>query len=113
MNEHLKQSIEIFEQHEINFHALFDWHLRHGIVVACSDGFAMGFYSHHEDSDSPVEIQYSDTLFVTMCCGNMQRCLAAFQDDFEFIAFQRSFKNSPMVRTYPMKKFIKTLNMKG
>jgi len=113
MNEHLKQSIEIFNRHEINFLALFDWHLRHGIVVTCADGFAMGFYSHHEDSDSPVEIQYSDTLFVTMCCGSMRKCLAAFQDDFEFIAFQRSFKNSPRVRTHSMKKFIKTLNMKG
>jgi len=43
----------------------------------------------------------------------MRKCLAAFQDDFEFIAFQRSFKNSPRVRTHSMKKFIKTLNMKG
>jgi hypothetical protein len=107
---HLESTIALYEEHEIDFHDMFDWHLRHGIVVSCHNGFAFGLYSHHSDPDQPVEIHLADTLFVTICCGNMQKCLAAFQNDFEFIAFQRSFKNSPMVRTYPMDKFIKTLN---
>jgi hypothetical protein len=70
----------------------------------------MGFRTNSANSDCPVGIEESDTLFVTMCCGDMQKCLSAFQNDFKFIAFRRSFKNSPMVRTYPMEKFIKTLN---
>lgn len=110
MNEHIAKTIQIYKEHEIGFHDLFAWHLRHGIIFNSFDGFAMGFFARHEDPDSPVGIQDSDTLFVTMCCGNMQKCLSAFHNDFKFIAFQRSFKNSPMVRIYPMKKFIKTLN---
>jgi hypothetical protein len=112
MNEFLKETIKIYKDQEIDFHALFAWHLHHGIVVSCFEGFAIGFYAHQKDPDQPVEIHQADTLFVTMCCGSMRKCLSAFQNNFEFIAFQRSFKNSPMVRTYPMNRFIKTLNMK-
>lgn len=112
MNEYLQETIKIYRDHEIDFPALFAWHLHHGIVVSCSEGFAVGFYAHHDDPDQSVEAHKADTLFVTMCCGSMPKCLAAFQNNFKFIAFQRSFKNSPMVRTYPMKKFIKALNTK-
>lgn len=106
----IQQAIEIYERNGIDFHSLFAWHLYHGIIFSNHEGFAMGFPSRQEDPDLLVGIEESDTLFVTMCCGNMQKCLSAFQNDFKFIAFRRSFKNSPMVRTYPMEKFINTLN---
>lgn len=112
MNEYLAESIKLYEQEQGNFHALFAWHLHHGIVV-CSDwGFGMACYTHHDDPDQPVEIEKSDTLFVTMCCGSMWKCLSAFQNDFKFISFKREFKNSPMIRVYPMDRFIKSLNTK-
>jgi len=110
VNRFTQETIRIYGEHQIDFHALFAWHIHHGIVFSGFDGFAIGFYTNHEDPDHPVAIEDSDTLFVTMCCGNMRKCLSAFQNDFKFIAFQRSFKNSPRVRIYPMEKFIKSLN---
>lgn len=110
MNKHLAKTIQIYTNNGINFDAILDWHFRNGIVFNSFDEFAMCFYAYHENPDLPVNIKNSDTLFVSMCCGNMQRCLAAFQNDFEFIAFQRSFKNSPRVRIYSMKKFAKMIN---
>jgi hypothetical protein len=109
MNEYLEQSIKIYEHHGIDFHGLLNWHLCHGIVIASFDGFAMGYYTRREDPTNPSTIYHSDSLFVTMCCGNMQKCLESFKDDFDFIIFQRSFKNSPRVRAYPMQKFFKQL----
>jgi hypothetical protein len=106
----IQQAIEIYERNQIDFHSLFAWHLYHGIIFSNHEGFAMGFRSNSANSDLPVGIEEGDTLFVTMCCGDMRKCLSAFQNDFKFIAFRRSFKNSPMVRTYPMERFIKTLN---
>jgi hypothetical protein len=109
MNEYLAKTIQIYEQHEIDFHGLLNWHLCHGVVISHFDGFAMGFYCRKEDPTSAVQFYHSDTLFVTMCCGDMQKCLESFKYDFEFITFQRSFKNSPRVRTYPMETFFKKL----
>ena len=110
VNQPIQQAIKTYDRNQIDFHSLFAWHLYHGIIFNDHDGFAMGFPSRQEDPDLLVGIEESDTLFVTMCCGDMRKCLSAFQNDFKFIAFRRSFKNSPMVRTYPMEKFIKTLN---
>jgi len=44
-----------------------------------------------------------------MCVGDMRKALQPFANDFEYIAFQREFKNSPRVRVYPMDKFITNL----
>ena len=109
MNEYLAKTIEIYEQNQIDFHGLLSWHLCHGIVVCNFNGFAMGFYVRKENPSEPVPLYHSDTLFVTMCCGDMQKCLESFEEDFEHICFQRSFKNSPRIRSYPMQKFFKQL----
>ena len=109
MNDYLKQTLHIYERNKINFHSVLDWHLCHGIVVSCFDGFALGFYVSSEDPTIAVEMCHSDSLFVTMCCGNMHKCLEPFKDDFEYIIFQREFKNSPKLRGFSMKKFFNKL----
>ena len=107
---HLESTIALYEEHDIDAQGFIDWHMRHGVVFSSNDGFALGFRSHREEPDQPVYCGCPDTLFVSMCCGDMRKCLGAFQSDFKFISFQREFKNSPMVRTYPMDRFIKALN---
>lgn len=109
MNQHLSKVIEIYEDAKVDFHSLLNWHLCHGIVVSDFDVFAMGFCVRKDDPTFPVPIYHSDTLFVTMYCGDMRKFLTPFIPDFEFIAFQRSFKNSPRMKVYPMDQIIKKL----
>jgi hypothetical protein len=64
-----------------------------------------GFFSRSEDPEKACEIHHSDTLFVTMHSGDMQKALEKFTNDFEYIAFQRDFKGSPRVRVYNIQQF--------
>jgi hypothetical protein len=106
MNQHLAKATEIYGE---DFHKLLYWHLCFGVVVSDADSFAMCFYSQEESPEQACEVYHSNTLFFTICVGDMRKVLGKFRDDFEYIAFQREFKNSPRVRTYNMQQFYSKL----
>jgi len=106
MNKSLKQATEIYGE---DFHKLLYWHLCFGVVVSDADSFCFGFYSQEESPEQACEIHHSNTLFVTMCVGDMRKALRKFCDDFEYIAFKREFKNSPRVRIHDMQQFYSKL----
>ena len=106
MNQYLARAIEIYGE---DFHKLLYWHLCFGVVVSDTDSFCFGFYSREETPEQACEIHHSNTLFVTMCAGNMRKALRKFRDDFEYIAFRREFKNSPRVRILEMQQFYSKL----
>jgi hypothetical protein len=106
MNQYLAKAIEIYGE---DFHKLLYWHLCFGVVVSDAESFCFGFYSREESSEQACEIHHSNTLFVTMCVGDMRKALRKFRDDFEYIAFRREFKNSPRVRVHNMQQFYSKL----
>jgi len=106
MNLHLAKATEIYGE---DFHKLLYWHLCFGVVVSDADSFAMCFYSQEESPEQACEIHHSNTLFVTICAGDMRKALRKFRDDFEYLAFRREFKNSPRVRIYDMQQFYSKL----
>lgn len=105
MNQPLKDVIEIYERNGINFNQLLYWHLCFGVVISDYDSFAMCFFSQSENPEKACEIHHSDTLFVTIHSGDMQKALERFKNNFEYIAFQRDFKGSPRVRVYNIQRF--------
>lgn len=109
MNPHLKTAINLYESHDIDFKQVLDWHLCFGVVVCNNDTFAMGFHTDSADIGSAVLYEHSDTLFVTMCCGDMVRGLSPFKEDYEYISFQRGFKNSHRFRLLNMAKLYSKL----
>ena len=106
MNQHFEKAAQIYGE---DFQQLLSWHLCFGVVVSDADSFAMCFYSQEESPDQACEIHHSNTLFVTMCAGDMRKALRKFRDDFEYIAFRREFKNSPRVRVHNMQQFYSKL----
>ena len=109
MNKPLNEVLEIYERNGIDFNQLLYWHLCFGIIVSDADSFALCFFSQADFPEQACEVHHSDTLFVTIHSGDMRKALRKFRDDFEYIAFQRDFKNSPMVRVYNMQKFYSKL----
>jgi len=105
MNPHFQKALGIYGKHGINFEKLIGWHLCHGIVVCNPDVFAMAYHTDSRDLPAAVQFHHSDTLFVTFFTGNMRHGLRPYLDCYEFIAFQRDFKNSPRVRLIEMREF--------
>lgn len=105
MNEHLARAIAKYEANQINFTELFNWHLRYGVVVSCFDYFCMCYPAQSDSPLHAVERHHANTLFVTFATGDMRRGLEQFCELFDYIAFQRSFKNSDKVKIYDMQSF--------
>jgi hypothetical protein len=109
MNQHLESTIAIYEQEGIDFQQLLTWHLCHGIVVCDMDCFAMGFSVLRENPTQAVHVDAGDALFVTFSTGNMRGALSKYIQNYDLIAFQRSFKGSDRVRVHDMYKFYSKL----
>ncbi len=109
MNQHLAKAIAIYEQEGIDFQQLLTWHLCHGIVVCDMDCFAIGFSAFSRNPTQAVYVDDGDTLFVTFSTGDMRGALSKYIQNYEFIAFQRSFKGSDRVRVHDMYKFYSKL----
>ena len=109
MNQHLAKAIATYEQEGIDLQQLLTWHLCHGIVVCDMDCFAMGFSVFRENPTQAVHVDDGDTLFVTFTTGNMRGALRKYIQHHDFIAFQRSFKESDRVRVHDMYKFYSKL----
>jgi hypothetical protein len=111
VNTPLATAINLYEKENYDFHKLLTWHLAHGIVFCDSECFAMGYPCVRDAPETPVLRDQADTLFVTMCAGDMRKGLSQFACEFKFISFQRTFKGSERVRTFPMIQFFKRLQI--
>ena len=100
----LESTIALYEENDIDFQQLLTWHLCHGVVVCDHDSFSMCYFSDSESPETPCLFERSDTLFVTICTGNMRRLLSEFYGQFKYVAFSRDFKNSPRIRVWDYKK---------
>jgi len=109
MNQHLAKAITIYEQEGVDFQQLLTWHLCHGIVVCDMDCFAIGFSVFRENPIQAVHVDNGDTLFVTFTTGSMRQALHKYIQNYDFIAFQRSFKESDRIRIHDMYKFYSKL----
>jgi hypothetical protein len=109
MNQHLAKAIAIYEQEGIDFQQLLTWHLCHGVVICDMDCFAMGFSVFRANPTQAVHVNDGDALFVTFATGNMRGALHKYIQHYDFIAFQRSFKESDRVRVNDMYKFYSKL----
>jgi len=107
MNQHLAKAFNDYTSHNINFEHLLDWHLCNGFVLCQPDCFGIGYFSDSHHPTEPAERHHADTLFVTYCVGQMHPVLQLFHGQFDYVAFSRDFKGSPMVRVLDYQK---TLN---
>ena len=73
------------------------------------DCFAMGFSEFRENPTQAVHVDDGDTLFVTFSTGDMRGALSKYIQNYDFIAFQRSFKASDRVKIYDIYKFYSKL----
>ena len=109
MNVHLATALTLYESNDIDLQSLIGWHLSYGIVLSTPKVFALCFHSHSSQPNKAVAFEHSDTLYVTMCCGDMLSGLRPFKDDYEYIAFSRDFKESERTRLLGMEAFYSKL----
>ena len=109
MNQHVQNALKTYEQNNINFWKLLEWHLAFGVVLSDCDGFAMCFYCDSQDPRTACLRHHADTIFVTFHCGNMMKFVKPFIEEFQYISFQRSFKSSDKIRIYDMQHFCSKL----
>ena len=109
MNPHLAIALALYESNNIDLQSLIGWHLSYGIVLSTPKVFAMGFHSHSEEPGKAVVFEHSDTLSVTMFCGDMLSGLQPLKDDYEYISFRRDFKGSERTRLLDMESFYSKL----
>jgi hypothetical protein len=106
MNPHLERAGQIYGN---DFQKLLSWHLCFGVVVSDYDSFCLGFFSQEDSPEEACAFHHCNTLFVTMCVGDMRKALGKFVNDFQYIAFRREFKNSPRIRSYDIQQFYSKL----
>jgi hypothetical protein len=109
MNQHLAKAIAKYEEAGTKFTEIFNWHLCYGIVLCHHDYFAMAYFCDSSDPETSVLTHHADTLFATFIIGNMRKALDHFKGQFDFIAYQRSFKNSDRIRLLDMEYFYSKL----
>lgn len=109
MNPHLATALALYESNDIDLQSLIGWHLSYGIVLSTPKVFALCFHSHSDEPEKAVAFEHSDTLYVTMCCGDMLSGLCPLKDDYKYIAFNRDFKESERTRLLGMEAFYSKL----
>jgi hypothetical protein len=109
MNIHLANAIDLYESNDIDIQRLIQWHLCYGIVASTPKVFALCFHSNSDDPEKAVSFEESDTLYVTICCGDMENGLGLVKDNYDYISFRRDFKGSIRTRLLNMKKFYSKL----
>jgi hypothetical protein len=109
MNPHLATALTLYESNHIDLQRLISWHLCYGVVISTPKVFALCFHSHSAEPDKAVAFEHSDTLFVTICCGDMLSGLQLLKDDYEYISFNRDFKGAERTRLLGMEAFYSKL----
>jgi hypothetical protein len=102
-------ALKSYEENYPEFQQLLTWHLCHGLVVCDMDCFAIGFSAFSENPTQAVHVNDGDTLFVTFTTGDMRGALSKYIQNYDFIAFQRSFKGSDRIKVHDMYKFYSKL----
>ena len=109
MNPHLATAFNLYESKDIDLQNLIGWHLSYGIVLSTPKVFALCFHSHSEEPEKPVAFEDSNTLYVTMWCGNMLDGVRFLKNDYEYISFCREFKGSSHTRLIKIEKLFSKL----
>ena len=109
MNPHLAASIKLYESNDINIQRLIEWHFCYGIVISTPKVFALCFHADSEEPEKAVAFEHSDTLYVTMCVGDMSSGLKFLKDDYKYISFKRDFKESSRIRLLNIEDFYSKL----
>jgi hypothetical protein len=109
MNPHLAKALNDYSTHNTNFTELLDWHLCHGFVLCRPECFAIGFFTDSNNPTQPSQRHHANSLFVTYCAGEMPFVLKQFDGEFDFVLFQRQFKNNPNVRIWDYNKTLKRI----
>lgn len=109
MNQHIKKAYDDYTEEGHDFQKLVSWHLCFGIVLSCDRFFAIGYPCDSSNPTEVVEVHHADTLFVTYATGDMREALKPFASQFDYISFQRSFKNSDRIRLLDMDAFYSKL----
>jgi hypothetical protein len=105
MTTHLATALALYESNSIDLQSLIGWHLSYGIVLSTPKVFALCFHSRNSEPEKAVTFEQSDTLYVTMCCGNMLSGLQSLKGDYKYISFRRDFKESSRRRLFSIIKF--------
>lgn len=109
MNINLATAIDLYESNDIDIQRLIQWHMCYGVVISTPRVFALCFHSDSKHPENAVTFTESDTLYVTICCGDMENGLGPFKDDYDYISFRRDFKGLNRTRLLNMKKFYSKL----
>ena len=107
MNQHLAKAFYDYSAHNTDFTRLLDWHLCHGFVLCRPECLAIGFFTHSSEPSIPTQRHHANSLFVSYCAGEMPFVLQQFEGEFDFVVFQRQFKNQSSMRIWDYQK---TLN---
>jgi len=109
MNPRLTTALNLYKSNDIDIQNLIGWHLFYGVVISTPKVFALCFHSHSEEPEKAISFDHSDTLFVTMCCGDMLTGLRFLKDDYKYISFSRDFKGIGGTRLLDMETFYSKL----
>lgn len=109
MNPHLQTALKLYESQNIDMQSLIGWHLLHGIVISTGKVFALCYHASSNDVGEAVAFEQADTLFVTICCGDMASVLKPLKDNYKYLSFRRDFKKSSRTRLLNMNKFYSKL----
>lgn len=106
MNELISKCKALYEENGENFIEILSWHFVNGIVLSDNRYFALAFPSYSSDPSTLVSFDKANCLTVCMFAGNMRKALTSQLKRFNFISFQRPYKNSPSTRVYNFNQFI-------
>jgi hypothetical protein len=105
----LQSVLHIYKENSIDFNYEIEFHLLNGIVFSDDKTFMFAIPCDSDNPEVPVPIDSANCIFISMLAGDMKHAMEAFQDQFDFIAFKRQFKNSNHTRFYSYTQFHKKL----
>ena len=101
----LKEVLKVFNKNKISFNDLLQWHLLNGIVMSDDKSFVFAIPCDSEDLEIPVTIEKANCIFISMFSGDLVHSMKLLEDNFDFVAFKREFKNSNHIRMYSYHQF--------
>jgi len=97
--------LSTYKENLIDFNNEIEYHLLNGIVLSNDKVFVFAIPCDSENLEIPVSIDNANCVFISMFTGDMIHAMDVFQDNFDFIAFKREFKNSNHTRFYSYSQF--------
>lgn len=110
MNQHVQNALKTYEENNINFWNLLEWHLAFGVVVCHPDYFAMVYFCNSQNPEQPVDPSNEhDCVYFTWGGGCMRSIFKPFIDHVKYVAFQRETKGSSKMRVIDIHKMYSKL----